>query len=454
MPSKLPNMLINGTKGIAVGMATSMPPHNLNEICDGISATIDNSEISLEELMEIIKGPDFPTAGIITSSNGIYNAYSTGYGKIKVRGKVETEIKGKTNRLIITEIPYLVNKTTLIESFAKLIRDGVLKDVRDLRDESDRKGMRIVLELKKGAQPLIIQNILFKRTRLHSSFNVINLVLINNGKQPKILTLRELIQEYIDHRLIIIIKRTEFKKKRAQDRLHIVQGLRIALNDIDNVIKIIKSAKDTDDAKTKLIDAYKFSVIQVKAILSMPLSRLTNLEQQKLVDEEASLNEIIKDLDKILDIKSVRLNIIKEELADLKKKYGDERRTEITEEDTSDSDIERKDLVKKEPTIVVLTKNHYIKRMSVQTYRSQGRGGRGKKGMTIRDEDFIQDLFVASTHDTILFFTTEGRVYTKKCFEIPAQQRTAKGKPIVNLLALKEGDDISEMIPIHSFDSS
>lgn len=454
MPSKLPNMLLNGTKGIAVGMATSMPPHNLSEICDGISATIDDPDISLEELMEIIKGPDFPTGGIITSSNGIYTAYSTGYGKINLRGRIEFETKGKINNLIITEIPYLLNKTMLIESIAKLIRDGVLKDVRDLRDESDRKGMRIVLELRKGAQPLIIQNILFKRTRLFSSFNVINLVLINNGKQPKILTLRELIQEYIDHRLIIITKRTEFKLKKAQNRLHIVQGLLIALNDIDNVIKIIKSAKDAEDAKKKLIDAYKFSDIQVKAILSMPLSRLTNLEQQKLVDEETSLNETIKDLNKILESKGVRLNIINDELAELKKKYGDERRTEIIEEDTTDNDIEKKDLVKKEPTIVVLTKNHYIKRMSVKTYRSQGRGGRGKKGMTVRDEDFIQELFVASTHDNILFFTTEGRVYTKKCFEIPLQQRTAKGKPIVNMLALKTGDDISEMIPIHSFDTT
>ena len=454
MPSKLPNMLINGTKGIAVGMATSMPPHNLSEICEGICATIDDPDISLEELMEIVKGPDFPTGGIITSSNGIYNAYSTGNGKISLRGKIELETKGNVNNLIISEIPYLVNKTMLIESIAKLIRDSVLKDVRDLRDESDRKGMRIVLELRKGAQPVIIKNILFKRTKLQTSFNVINLVLINNGKQPKILTLRELIQEYIEHRLIIITRRTEFKLRKAKDRLHIVQGLLIALNDIDNVIKIIKSAKDTEDAKKKLIDTYKLSEIQVKAILSMPLSRLTNLEHQKLVDEETSLNATINELNKILESKTVRLNIIKDELVDLKKKYGDERRTEIIEEDTKDLDIKKKDLVKKEPTIVVLTNNHYIKRMSLKTYRSQGRGGRGKKGMTVRDEDFIQDLFVASTHDNILFFTTKGRVYTMKCFEIPLQQRTAQGKPIVNILALKEGEDISEMIPIHSFDTT
>ncbi|MFX1275508.1 MAG: DNA gyrase subunit A [Promethearchaeota archaeon] len=454
LPSKLPNMLINGTKGIAVGMATSMPPHNLTEVCEGIIASIDNPDISLEELMDIIKGPDFPTGGIITNTDGIYNAYSTGLGNIPVYGKAEIEQKGKNYSLIITEIPYLVNKTALLESIANLIKDGVLKDVRDLRDESDRKGMRIVLDLKKDAQPSIIKNVLFKRTRLLTKFNVINLVLINDGKQPKILTLKELIQEYINHRLIIIVKRTEFDLEKAQNRLHIVDGLLIALNDIDNVITIIKSAKDTEEAKDKLIDAYKLSEIQVKAILSMPLSRLTNLEQQKLVDEQSALKDKIKELKNILENKSVRLTIIKDELKELIKKYGDTRKTEIVENKKLENDIEKKDLVKKEPTIVILTKNHYIKRMLPKQYRAQARGGRGIKGMTVRDEDFIQDLFVASTHDTILFFTNKGRVYTKKCFEIPLQQRTAKGKPIVNLLSLKANEDISEMIPIHSFASN
>jgi len=454
LPSKLPNMLINGTKGIAVGMATSMAPHNLTEICNGIIATIDNPDISLEELMEYIKGPDFPTGGIITNTDGIYNAYSTGQGSIPVYGRVEVEQKGQKFNLIITEIPYLLNKTALLESIANLIKDGVLKDVRDLRDESDRKGMRIVLELKKDAQPAIIKNVLFKRTRLLTKFNVINLVLINDGKQPKILTLRELIQEYINHRLTIIVRRTEFDLNKAQNRLHIVEGLLIALNDIDNIIAIIKSAKDTEEAKIKLIDAYNFSEIQVKAILSMPLSRLTNLEQQKLVDEQKDLKKKIKELENILKNKSVRLSIIKDELNELIKKYGDPRKTEILETQKLDTDIEKKDLVKKEPAIVLLTKNHYIKRMLPEQYRAQARGGRGKKGMTIGDEDFIQDLFVGSTHDTILFFTNKGRVYTKKCFEIPLQQRTAKGKPIVNFLPLKANEDISEMIPIHNFDTN
>jgi len=455
LPAKLPNMLLNGTKGIAVGMATSMPPHNLMEVCQGIISTIENPDISVEELMEIIKGPDFPTGGTITSTTGIYNAYSTGQGTIPVRGKVEVEQEKNKTSLIIKEIPYLVNKTTLIESFAKLIRDGVLKDVKDLRDESDRKGMRIVLDLKKKAQPVILKNILFKRTRLQSNFNVSNLVLVNKGRQPKILTLKELIEEYINHRLNIISRRTEHDLKKAQARLHKVEGLLIALDDIDNVIKIIKSAKDLQDATTKLISTYKFSEIQVKAILKMPLSQLTNLERQKLVDEQNTLKDAIKDLEEILEKKEMRLDIIKAELTELSKKYGDDRRTEILEvREMEENDIRRKDLVKKEPTIVVLTKNHYIKRMSLEEYRTQRRGGRGKKGMTVRDEDFISDLFVCSTHDTILFFTSKGRVYSIIAFQIPLQQRTAKGKPIVNLLALQEEEEISEMIPINNFETN
>ncbi len=453
LPSKLPNILLNGTKGIAVGMATSMAPHNLMEISTGIIATIDNPDISIEELIEIIKGPDFPTGGIINDTTGIYNAYSTGYGKIPIQGKIEHETKGNKNNLVITEIPYLINKTTLIESIAKLIRDGKLKDVRDLRDESDRKGMRIVLELKKKAQPLIIKNVLYKRTRLLTSFNVINLVLINKGKQPKVLNLKDLIEEYIKYRLEIIYKRTQFSLKKAKNRLHIVDGLLIALNDIDNVIKVIKSAKDTGDAKNKLKNAYQLSDDQIKAILNMPLSRLTSLEQQKLIDEQKKLGDEINGYNKILESEQLRLEIIKVELTELSKKYGDERRTKIIEEQDT-LNIERKDLIKKEPTIVILTKNHYIKRLSLTVYRTQRRGGRGKKGMTVGKEDFIKDLFVCSTHDTILFFTSKGRVYSMKAFEIPLQQRTAKGRPIVNLIILKGDEKISEMIPINNFNTN
>ncbi len=454
MPAKLPNILLNGTKGIAVGMATSMPPHNLREVCEGIIATIEDPEISIEELIQFIKGPDFPTGGIIHGTSGIYNAYATGIGGLSLSGRIETEIKGKNTSLIITEIPYLLNKTTLIESIAKLIKDGVLKDVRDLRDESDRNGMRIVLDLTKNAQPLIIENILLKRTRLMSSFNTTNLVLINNGKQPKILNLKDIIDEYIEHRLDVIYKKTEFLVKKAQARLHKVEGLLIALNDIDNVVNLIKSSKDANEAKEKLKSAYGLSDIQVQSILSMPLSRLTSLEIQKLLDEKDELNKSIAEYNNILKDKSIRLGIIKTELQELSKKFGDDRKTEIKfieDEVDNAKGIDKKAFIKKEPTIVIFTKNQYIKRISLEEYQTQRRGGRGKKGMSIREEDLIDDLFVCTTHDTILIFTSQGRVYSIKCYDIPLQTRTARGKPIINLIALQEGERVASMIPINNF---
>mgnify|MGYP006277379599 FL=1 len=450
LPSKLPNVLLNGTKGIAVGMSTSMAPHNLTEVCQGIIATIDNPDISIEELMQIIKGPDFPTGGIITDTAGIHDAYTTGTGRIPIKGKVELEEKGNKRRLIISEIPYLLNKSSLIEKIAKNIKEGVITDVSDLRDESDRNGMRIVLDLKRKAQPEILKNKLFKKTRLFTSFNIKNLALINDGKLPKILTLKELIQQYIDHRLDIIYKRNEYELKKAKKRLHKVEGLIIALQNIDEVVNIIKSASDKKDAQTKLENKYNFTEIQVKAILRMPLSRLTTLEQQKLFDEEKTLKVEIKEYQAILESKERRLQIIKDELNELSEKYGDERRTQIIEQKAV-RDIKRKDLIKKEPTMVILTNNHYIKRISVKQYRTQHRGGRGKKGMEIGKEDFIHDLFVCSTHDTILFFTSKGRVYSIHAFEIPQQSRTAKGKPIVNIIPLRDGETISEMIPINNF---
>jgi DNA gyrase subunit A len=311
--------------------------------------------------------------------------------------------------------------------------------------------MRIVLELKKDAQFAIIKNVLFKRTRLSSNFPITNLVLINKGKQPKILNLKELIAEYINHRLDIIYKKTQFELKKAEDRLHKVEGLIIALDNIDEIIKIIKNSKDTDEAKSKLIASYELTEIQVKAILDMTLARLTNLEHQKLIDEQTELNKKINELKKILESRKIRLDIIKTELTEVSKKYGDKRRTEIIEEVKKTEEIEDKDLIKKEPTIIILTKNHYIKRMSLEEYRTQKRGGRGKKGMEIGEEDLIADMFVCSTHDIILFFTSKGRVYSMRAYEIPLQRRTTKGKHIINLLSLSEGEEIADMIPINNF---
>ncbi|MHA1758637.1 MAG: DNA gyrase subunit A, partial [Promethearchaeota archaeon] len=454
LPAKLPNLLINGTKGIAVGMATSMAPHNLKEICSGIIETIDNPDVSIEELMEIIKGPDFPTGGIITNTAGIYNAYSTGHGNIVIMGKIQEENVGKNQRLIITEIPYLVNKSDLLEQIGRLIREGILKDVKDLRDESDREGIRIVIELKSSAQPIIIRNILLKRTRLMVNFNIVNLVLVNDGKQPKILNLKEIIQEYINHRLNVISKRTEFDLKKAEERLHKVEGLIIALKNIDRVIEIIKKAEDSKEAQVKLIDAFKLSEIQVKAILSMPLSRLTNLETQKLFNEEKELKEKIWEFKKILENRDIQLEIIKKELKELSEKYGDDRKTIISEEKNQELDISKKDLIKKEPMLVLMTKNHYIKRIPLQQYRAQKRGGKGRIGAKLGEEDFVMDLFVCSTHDTILFFTSKGRVYSLKCYEIPQQSRMAKGKHIKNLIMIRENEEISQMIPINNFNTN
>ncbi|MHA1275486.1 MAG: DNA gyrase C-terminal beta-propeller domain-containing protein, partial [Promethearchaeota archaeon] len=333
-------------------------------------------------------------------------------------------------------------------------REGILKDVKDLRDESDREGIRIVIELKSSAQPIIIRNILLKRTRLMVNFNIVNLVLVNDGKQPKILNLKEIIQEYINHRLNVISKRTEFDLKKAEERLHKVEGLIIALNNIDRVIGIIKKAEDSKEAQIKLIDVFKLSEIQVKAILSMPLSRLTNLESQKLFNEEKELKQKIKEFKKILENIDIQLEIIKKELKELSEKYGDDRKTIISEEKNQELDISKKDLIKKEPMLVLMTKNHYIKRIPLQQYRAQKRGGKGRIGAKLGEEDFVMDLFVCSTHDTILFFTSKGRVYSLKCYEIPQQSRMAKGKHIKNLIMIRENEEISQMIPINNFNTN
>lgn len=458
LPSKLPNLLINGTNGIAVGMSTNMAPHNLSEVCNGIIAKIDNPDISLEVLQTHILAPDFPTGGIIIDPRGVTEAFKTGRGKIVVRGKVDVETSKENKRsMIISEIPYMVNKTTLIQSIAKLIQDKNLKDIKDLRDESDREGMRIVLELNTNAVPELIENILYKRTKLQDSFNIINLTLVpkldeagHEHLQPKIMTLQQLIDEYLKHREQIIYKRTVFELTKTKAKHHKIEGLLIALNDIDNVILLIKGSKDSSEASIKLIKKYKLTKIQADAILSMQLSRLTSLESQKLVDEKNNLVKKVVELEKIIASEKIRFEIIKQELKELSQNFGNPRRTQII--DLSDEkDIERKDLIKVESMIVMLTEDQYIKRVPTGTWQTQGRGGKGKKIMKSGEEDFLRDIFSCLTHDNILFFTSKGRVYSLHCYDIPSHARTAKGRSINRILNLKEDEKIAHMIPISKF---
>jgi len=445
-PSKLPTLLVNGTSGIAVGMSTNMAPHNLIEVCDAIIAKIDKPDISIGELMTKVLGPDFPTGGIIINPRGVTQAFKTGRGRIIVRGNTNVEIeKGGKMSVVITEIPYMVNKTSLIHSIAKLVREKELEDVRDLRDESDQKGMRIVIELTKNGVPDLVKNILFKRTKLQDSFNIINLTLIPKIKddqeylQPKILNLSELISEYLKHRERIVYKRTVYDRDRAKEKLHKIEGLLIALDDIDNVIQIIKSSKDASEASTKLMTNYKLTKIQTDAILSMRLSKLTSLETQKLVDDKKDLTAKIGEFEKIISSEHLRYEIIKKELKELSQKYGDERKTQIFDL-SHEKDLQKQDLIKVKSMIVTLTEEQYIKRIPADLWSRQLRGGKGKK---ILKEDILREIFSCSTHDDILFFTSKGRVYSKRCFDIPKQSRTSKGRSIVNFLRLKEDEKIA-----------
>jgi len=451
LPSKFPTLLVNGTSGIAVGMSTNMAPHNLTEICNGIIAKIEKPEISITELSKIIKGPDFPTGGIIINPKSILQSYKTGRGKLIVRGKisVETNKKDKT-AVVITEIPYLVNKTSLMHSIAKLISNKEMPDIKALRDESDQKGMRIVIELSKDGEPKLVENILYKKTKLQDSFNIINLTLINKGLKPKILNLLELIKEYLNHRERVIYKRSVFNRDEAKKKLHKIEGLLIALDDIDNIIQIIKSSKDTAEANKKLITKYNLTKIQSEAILAMRLSRLTSLERQKLVDDKKNLIIKIKELEEIIADEKIRYKIIKNELIELSKKFGDKRRTQIIDL-SHQKEIKRQDLIKIKSNIVILTSNQYIKRLPTEVYQSQLRGGKGKKIMKMDEEDFIQDIFSCVTHDSILFFTSKGRIYSLKCYSLPKQLRTSKGRSIIRLLNLKENEKIAHMIPISKF---
>jgi len=446
LPSRIPALLVNGSSGIAVGMATNIPPHNLVEVCNGIIKVIDEPELSDDELMKIIKGPDFPTGATILGREGIKQAYTTGRGKVIVRA--ETEIEEMSNgkqRIIVSSLPYQVNKSKLIENIANLVKDKKIEGIAEIRDESDRiDKCRVVIELKRDARAQVILNLLFKHTQMQDTFGVILLALVDG--EPKVLTLRQCLDEYIKHRKEVILRRTKFELDKAEARAHILEGLLIAIDNIDEVIKIIRESYD--DAKERLMERFKLSDIQAQAILDMQLKRLSGLQREKLEEEYAELMKLIAHLKEILANEKLVYDIIKEELTEIKEKYGDERLTKIV---AAEGEFEVEDLIKEEQTVISLTHFGYIKRMPVDTYKSQKRGGKGITGMTTREEDFVKQIFTASTHDTILFFTNKGKMYRLRGFEVPEAGRTAKGTAIVNLLNVEAGEKVSAMMPIQNF---
>ena len=446
LPAKIPALLVNGSSGIAVGMATNIPPHNLTEVINGIIRLIENNDVSDEELMTIIKGPDFPTEGIILGREGIKEAYTTGKGKITVRAEAEIEeMSNNKQRIIVSSLPYQVNKAKLIENIASHVREKKIEGISEIRDESDRKEkVRIVIELKRDANAQVVLNQLYKNTQMQDSFGIIMLALVDG--EPKILTLRQCLQYYIKHRENVIIRRTKFELDKALARAHILEGLKIALDNIDEVINIIRNAYD--DAKERLMKRFNLSDIQAQAILDMRLKTLSGLQREKIEEEYEQLMKLIEHLRAILESEKLVFDIIKEELTEIKEKYGDERRTKIV---AAEGEIDVEDLIKEEQTVVALTHFGYIKRMPIDTYKSQKRGGKGITGIATREEDFVKQIFTASTHDTILFFSNKGKVYQLKGYEIPEAGRTAKGTAIVNLLRLDNGEKISAVIPINNF---
>ncbi len=447
LPSKIPNLLINGSSGIAVGMATNIPPHNITEVCNGIIKLIEYPEIEIDELMNHIKAPDFPTGAIICGTNGVKRAYRTGRGKVVVRARTSVEDMKNRQRVIITEIPYMVNKSMLIEEIAKLVRDKRIQGISDLRDESDREGMRVVIELKTGANSDIVINQLYKHTRMQETFGVIMLALVNN--EPKVLNLKQVIELFVKHRQEIVRKRTKFELKKAEERAHILEGIIIALNDIDKAIKMIKESKNVDTAKESLVSSFNLSEKQAVAILDMKLQRLTSLEQEKLRTEHKGLIQIIGELKKILGSEQKILGIIKEELEEVKQNYGDERRTTISVAEETDLEIE--DLIKPEKVVVTVTHAGYIKRLPITTYKEQKRGGRGVIAAGTKEEDFVEKIFVANTHSYLLFFTNKGKVHWLKVFRLPEASRTAKGTAVVNLVNLEQDERITAYVPIKEF---
>ena len=441
LPSKFPNLLVNGAAGIAVGMATNMPPHNLNEVIDATCEYIDNFDISVDELMKFVKGPDFPTGAYIMGLEGIKQAYHTGRGKITVRAVANIEEHNNKTRIIVTEIPYQVNKTNLIMKIVELIKDKRIEGISDLRDESNMKGIRIVIELKRDANPNIILNNLYKHTQMQTTFGVINLALVNG--EPKVLNLKELIGHYVEHQRDVITRRCRFELKKAEDRAHIVEGLLKAIDHIDEIIKIIRASYS--DAQEKLMERFGFTKIQAESILEMRLRRLQGLEREKLQDEYNYLIKEIARLKEILGNERLILNIIKEELIEIKDKFGDKRRTEIK---PNFDEIEIEELIKEEDVVITLTKQGYIKRIPSDTYKVQNRGGKGVVALTTKEDDYVDSLFVTSTHSLILFFTNKGRVYKLKAYEIPEGKRQAKGQNIINLLELMHGEKVNAVIPV------
>lgn len=447
LPSAIPTLLINGASGIAVGMATNIPPHNFNEIIDGVNALIDNPDIEGTELLEFVHGPDFPTGGIIFGSDGIKEAYKTGRGRVIVRARANIEVaRNGKETIIITEIPYQVNKTNLIEKIVELVQSKKVEGISDLRDESDRDGMRIVIDLKRDANPNSILNTLFKHSQMQTTFGII-LLALDNG-EPKVLNLKEILEKFIDHRHDIVQRRTKFDLEEAEKRAHILEGLKIAIDNIDEIIELIKKSQDPESAKNNLMKKFKLSEIQAKSILEMRLQRLTGLERKKIEEEYREILKLIERLRAILDNHSLRMQIIKDELAEVKNRYGDERRTEIIR---NYEELTVEDMIAEEDMVITISHRGFIKRFPVSGYRRQNRGGRGSTGAATKDEDFIEHMFIASTHHYMLFFTDQGRCYWLKVHEIPQTGKTSRGRPIVNLIDIEKGEKIKTFVSVKDF---
>ena len=450
LPSRFPNLLVNGSSGIAVGMATNIPPHNLSEVIDGVVMMIDNPEVTTDDLMQVIKGPDFPTGGLIKGYSGITDMYRNGRGSVVMRAKATIEaIDSSRHRIIVTEIPYMVNKARMVEKIAELVRDKKIEGISDLRDESDRRGIRVVIDLKRDANAHVILNQLYKHTQMQNTFGAIMLALVDN--KPRVLDLRSLIYYYLEHQKDVIVRRTKFDLAKAEERVHILEGLKIALDNIDEVIAIIRGSKDDVTAREALMKTFGLTEKQAQVILDMRLKRLTALEREKIEEEYEELLKKIEHYKKVLSDEQLVLSIIREEIIKIKERFGDERRTRITH-DEGDLDIE--DLIVEEDVVLTQTHFGYVKRLPLSTYRNQRRGGRGVTGITTREEDFVERIFVATTHHVVMFFTDKGNVYKLKAYEIPESGRTARGTAIVNLLPLKPGERVNAMITIKDFDEA